>query len=42
MSLKWVNELVITKTVNFYYLVENIINELRTLLINCFNIKIRI
>lgn len=42
MSLKWVNELVNIKTVNLYYLVENIINELHTLLTNYFNVKIRI
>lgn len=47
MPLKWVNELVNIKTVNLYYFVENILvenisNELHTLLINCFNVKIRI
>jgi hypothetical protein len=42
MSLKWITELVNIKTVNLDYLVENIMNELHTLLINCFNVKIRI
>jgi hypothetical protein len=42
MSLKWGNELVNIKPINLYYLVENINNELQILLINYFNIKIRI